>query len=494
MTNPLILFPHQLFHSSLLPENSDVILVEESLFFHEFKFHKQKLAFHRTSMKSYEEELLSSGKKVTYVSSESHECDIRVLISQLSEKTIQNITIFDPVDDWLEQRVTASCSNNNITFEVLDSPHFLNGNVDLKKFFKPEKKKFFQTTFYKQERKRLGILMQGDQPSGGKWSYDVDNRKRYPKSKLPPAVAFPENDSHWQKVIGQIEVEFKGNPGELSASPLYPTSREEASRWLDRFLQTRYAEFGDYEDAIVKEEWLLNHSLLSPLINCGLLTPHEVISRAIQFTRGEQIPLNSQEGFIRQIIGWREFIRGVYQAVGRKERTRNFWGFDRKLPKAFYEASTGIPPIDLTIQKVLKTGYCHHIERLMVLGNFMLLCEIDPNEVYRWFMELFIDAYDWVMVPNVYGMSQFADGGLMSTKPYISGSNYLMKMSNYQKGDWQHTWDGLFWRFIHVHRDFFSSNPRLNMMVRTFDKMSSEKQEEHLKNAEDYLTYLDASN
>jgi deoxyribodipyrimidine photolyase-related protein len=179
--------------------------------------------------------------------------------------------------------------------------------------------------------------------------------------------------------------------------------------------------------------------------------------------------------------------RAVYQLKGTEERTRNYWGFTRKIPESFWQGTTGIEPLDLTIKKVLDTGYCHHIERLMVVGNFMLLCEFDPDEVYRWFMELFIDAYDWVMVPNVYGMSQFADGGLMSTKPYISGSNYLMKMSDFKKGTWQETWDALFWRFMHVHRDFFLQNPRLGMLVRSFDKMPSEKQNALLVKADKYL-------
>jgi deoxyribodipyrimidine photolyase-related protein len=183
-------------------------------------------------------------------------------------------------------------------------------------------------------------------------------------------------------------------------------------------------------------------------------------------------------------------MRGVYISKGSYERTKNFWGFKRKIPKSFYDGTTGIPPIDDTIKKVLKTGYCHHIERLMVLGNFMLLCEFDPDEVYQWFMELFIDAYDWVMVPNIYGMSQFADGGLMATKPYISGSNYLMKMSDYKKGEWQEVWDGLFWRFMHVHSDFFLSNPRLSMLVKMFDKMPEEKQKQHLVNANSFIDKL----
>jgi deoxyribodipyrimidine photolyase-related protein len=181
----------------------------------------------------------------------------------------------------------------------------------------------------------------------------------------------------------------------------------------------------------------------------------------------------------------------MYEAKGVYSRTKNYWGFTRKIPTSFYQGTTGIEPVDDAIKKVLKTGYCHHIERLMILGNFMLLCEFHPDEVYRWFMELFVDAYDWVMVPNVYGMSQFADGGSFATKPYISGSNYVLKMSNYKKGEWQKTWDGLFWRFIHVQRNFFASNPRLNMMLRILDKMPPEKKKSHFEQAERFIAALD---
>ena len=167
------------------------------------------------------------------------------------------------------------------------------------------------------------------------------------------------------------------------------------------------------------------------MLNVGLISPKEIIDACLLYAKENKVPINSTEGFVRQIIGWREFIRGVYITRGSEERTTNFWKFKKKIPVSFYTGTTGIPPIDITIKKVLETGYCHHIERLMVLGNFMLLCEFDPDDVYRWFMELFIDSYDWVMVTNVYGMSQFADGGMMSTKPYISSSNYLKKMSDF---------------------------------------------------------------
>ena len=290
--------------------------------------------------------------------------------------------------------------------------------------------------------------------------------------------------------MSYVEKNYSNNIGQLSNNSLYPTNFETSKQWFQQFLEQRFLEFGTYEDAIVAENSILNHSVLTPMLNVGLITPKTIIEQSITFAKANNIPINSLEGFVRQIIGWREFIRGIYESRESDERTRNFWGFTKKIPKSFYDGTTGIYPIDQTIKKTLETGYCHHIERLMVLGNFMMLCEFDPDEVYRWFMELFIDSYDWVMVPNVYGMSQFADGGLMATKPYISGSNYLMKMSNYKKGEWQAVWDGLFWRFMDTHRSFFKKNPRLSMLVAMYDKMPQEKKQQHIENAVNYLAKL----
>lgn len=283
------------------------------------------------------------------------------------------------------------------------------------------------------------------------------------------------------------ESRFEENPGRITEDRLYPVTHREARDWLEQFLTERFYDFGIYEDAIVKEASILHHSVLSPLMNAGLILPGEVVSNSLSFSHQESVPVNSTEGFIRQIIGWREFIRGMYISKGRFSRTRNFWGFDRKIPDTFYNATTGITPVDETINKIIETGYCHHIERLMILGNFMLLCEFDPNEVYRWFMELFIDAYDWVMVPNVYGMCMFADGGTFATKPYIGGSNYLRKMSNYEKGKWEKTWDGLFWRFVTTYQDYFRSNPRTSMLVHSLNRMTEEQRRAHIKNAELFI-------
>jgi deoxyribodipyrimidine photolyase-related protein len=333
--------------------------------------------------------------------------------------------------------------------------------------------------------------MSGKEPAGGSWTYDTDNRLKYPKEKKPPEIKFPKPNDLWKEAKVYVEKNFGSNYGVINDQFVYPTTFQESRAWLKQFLGIRFAEFGPFEDAIVSSEHVLHHSLLTPMLNVGLLTPGEIMDEAIQFAHKHDVPLNSLEGFVRQIIGWREFIRGMYTTKGSSQRTTNYWGFKRKIPESFWNGTTGIEPVDNTVKKILATGYCHHIERLMVLGNFMLLCEFDPDEVYVWFMSLFIDSFDWVMVPNVYGMSQFADGGIMATKPYISGSNYIMKMSDYKKGDWQKIWDGLFWRFLIVHRDFFSKNPRLSMLIKTFDKMPHSKQQEHLKNANEFIQALD---
>ena len=471
--------------------SSEVFLVEETLFYNHYKFQKQKLAFHRASMKAFVVEQQAQNVQLTYIDAGDERSDVRILIKSLSESGYEQLHIIEPTDNWLSKRVNQSCTERGIELQEYQSPLFINSKEELSGFFRSDKKSFFQTSFYKKQRKGRDILMDGsDQPVGGKWTYDVDNRKPYPKDETPPKVEFPNSDDIWLEALEYVNTNFPDNYGNLGDRPFYPYTRTAAKKWLQQFFETRFHAFGVYEDAIVRNESILNHSVLTPMLNVGLLQPMEIVQEAIAYAEKNNIPINSLEGFVRQIIGWREFIRGMYECKGAELRTTNFWGFQRKIPASFYNGTTGILPVDETIKSVIETGYCHHIERLMVLGNFMVLCEFDPDEVYRWFMELFIDAYDWVMVPNVYGMSQFADGGLFATKPYISGSNYIMKMSNYSKGEWNAVWDGLFWRFISVNRDFFSKNPRLNMMVRTYDKMNLDRKESLQEKAESFLNRI----
>ena len=486
-----ILFPHQLFEQNPLIEKADTIyLVEEWLYFKQFNFHQQKIFFHRASMKAYQSHLLSLNIKVEYIDSFNDLSDIRKLIAHLKSIGVDGFAYIDTTDQWLEQRMQKACEQHGVAAHKNNSPLFLLTSEENAHYFSG-RKRMFQTDFYKNQRQQRNILMDTDKiPMGGKWTFDDENRLKYPKGKTPPPVHFLASNQLHDEAAQYVRQYFPDNYGNLNPQFIYPTNFADSKQWLKTFFATRFAEFGAYEDSIVTKEIFLHHGVLTPMLNVGLLTPQYVIDEALAYASAHDIPINSLEGFIRQILGWREFIRAVYELKGNEERTRNYWGFTRKIPASFWNGTTGIEPIDSTIKKILETGYCHHIERLMVLGNFMLLCEFDPNEVYRWFMGMFIDAYDWVMVPNVYGMSQFADGGLMSTKPYISGSNYLMKMSDYPKGDWQAVWDGLFWRFMHVHRDFFLRNPRLGMLVKTFDKMPEQKRQLHVDNADRYLDAL----
>lgn len=488
-----LLFPNQLFENhEIINEVDQVYLIEEYLFFKQYRFHKQKILFHRASMQFYKNYLEAKNIKVNYIESISEASDILLFFDVLKFDENVIVHFIDPVDNWLEKRIINGIKKHKLEVVKYNNPLFLNQQEEMVSFFK-DKKRMFQTDFYIFQRKKWDILLDSNKkPIGDKWTFDADNRKKYPKGKTPPKVMQQDLSIFHKEALNYVASHFHDNYGQLDASLVYPIDFESSKIWFEDFLKNRFAEFGIYEDAIQSDALILNHSLITPMLNVGLLTPTYIIDRTLEFILENEIPLNSSEGFIRQVIGWREFIRGVYILKGTEERTKNFWNFKRKIPESFWKGTTGILPFDDVIQKVLKTGYCHHIERLMVLGNFMLLCEFDPDEVYRWFMELFIDAYDWVMVPNVYGMSQFADGGLMATKPYISGSNYILKMSNYSKGSWQEVWDGLFWRFMDTHRDFFLKNPRLSMLVHSFDKMDIAKKEHHLKNSNQYLSELDA--
>jgi len=491
MTAVTLIFPHQLFADHPCIEKSrGVYLVEEVLFFKQYNFHTQKLILHRASMKKYAHYLAELNVTVNYIDSQNELSDVRKLIKHLAQQNITGIQFADVADNWLKRRIQNSCKEYHIEMAESVTPNFLNILDGVKPFF-DKKKSYFQTAFYIDQRKQRAILVDaGGQPIGSQWTFDADNRLKYPKNKKPPVVTFAKEDNYVQEAKAYVANYFSNNYGSAE-NFIYPTDHADASLWLDEFLETRFEKFGSYEDAIVAGEHYLHHSVLTPMLNIGLLSPQQLIDKTLQASKNKNIPLNSLEGFIRQIIGWREFIRIVYDREGSKQRTKNYWGFQRRIPESFWQGTTGILPVDNVIRKVLQTGYSHHIERLMVIGNFMLLCEFHPDEVYRWFMEMYVDAYDWVMVPNVYGMSQFADGGMMTTKPYISGSHYLLKMSDYPKGGWTEIWDGLFWRFMHVHRDFFLSNPRLGILVKTFDKMPEEKRTKHIIVAEHYLNQLD---
>ncbi|MEO0943552.1 MAG: cryptochrome/photolyase family protein [Pseudomonadota bacterium] len=494
MTKALLILPHQLFadHPGLSEAPSKVVLFEDPLFFgdpaYPARLHKQKLWLHRASMAAYAERL--SNHKVETVAYEPDAFLIDRTLAKLAKEGIEDVVLYDPCDTACLRRLRRAAEASQITLDILQSPGFLNTQEDNDAWSK-DRKRWFMAEYYKYQRRRLNIMVEDGEPEGGKWSFDEDNRKKVPKAKLKDLPTLPPLTESEADMAAKASVlaDFPDALGILDAK-LYPTTHEEAEAWLEHFLHNRFHLFGDYEDAIVEGESWLWHSVLTPALNTGLLTPKQVTDAALDFGIKHDVPLNSLEGFIRQIIGWREFMRATYVDLGTKMRNSNHWNHTRPMPNSFYDGTTGIDPIDDVIKRTLQTGYCHHIERLMVLGGFMFLCEIKPDDIYRWFMEMFVDSYDWVMVPNVYAMSQHADGGLITTKPYFSGSNYVRKMSHWGAGDWAVTWDGLYWRFIWTHRKELGGNPRWAMMCRTVEKMDQAKLEGHLSAAKAFLEKL----
>lgn len=472
-----LIFPNQLFENNpALKRNAKVFLIEDPLFFGDKKyplnFHKNKILLHRASMKFYQEYLTEKGYDVHYIDYVSLKNDLRInYLAEIFKKTsVDKINFIEPVDFILNKRIRKLSELHKIELNEYPSPMFLTEKSELMHFFK-DKQKYLMHSFYIYQRKRLKILMSDDKPLGSKWSYDVENRKKLPKKIIIPEPIKFEETKFIKEAKQYVEKHFSNNLGTTEFFN-YPITFEQARKSFLDFLNNRFLNFGIYEDAIDKSNNILFHSVLSPSINIGLITPSEVLKHTLEYANEINIPINSTEGFIRQIIGWREYIRAIYEIEGVRQRNSNFFQLENKLPESFYTASTGIEPVDDTIKKLLSTAFTHHIERLMILGNYMLLSEIHPNEVYRWFMEMFIDSYDWVMIPNVYGMSQYADGGLICTKPYISSSNYILKMSNYRKGEWCKVWDEMYWSFLRKNREKLISNQRMTLIL----KLAMERQ------------------
>ena len=498
MSTAAFIFPHQLFSKQpVLQASPDrVFLIEDSLFFgdqrYPARFHKQKLAFHRVSMANYARRLGRRSTPFEHVRRESAESALPGLCQRLADEGFENVVVGEMHDFLLDRRLREACRTSALTIDVVATPMFLNTAADNREW-RASQKRWFMADFYQWQRRRFDILMDGGKPLGGRWSFDDENRRKLPQRDIPylPALPLVRREPVVARQIDSIEQDFADNPGSLSQW-IYPTSHASAERWLESFLVERFEHFGAYEDAVVEGQSWLYHGVLTPMLNVGLLTPRQVVDKALEAAEEYGTPINSVEGFVRQLIGWREFMRATYDDIGVPMRTTNHWQHRRALPQSFYDATTGIDPLDDILRRVLDTGYCHHIERLMLLGGFMFLCEIDPDEIYRWFMEMFIDSYDWVMVPNVYAMSQNADGGRITTKPYFSGSNYVMKMSNYKRGDWCETWDALFWRWIWNHRDILAGNPRWSMMCRNAERMDVARRKTLLARAERYLETLEA--
>jgi len=465
-----ILFPHQLVPDP--PE--DAVLIEHPRFFTEHAFHVQKLVLHRASMQAYRDE-----HGTGYIGlEEDHERPFR---------EHDQVRVFDPVDHALMAELEDLAAKHDCELVVQESPLFMAARRFNREYFADHS--YYQLAYYRNMRRHHAVLVTDDgEPVGGKWSFDPENREQLPEDMETPEIP-TFSSQHVHDALDWVRDRFPDAPGTIDPDRFrWPTTRDGALTMLDDFLEHRLEHFGAYQDAIEPDLEFGFHSLLSSSINIGLITPEEVIERTLAAHDDEPYPMNSLEGFIRQIMGWREFVRAMYQ-LEPGMRDHDLWDAGTDMPEAFYTGQTGLQPVDAAIDHVMDHAYTHHIERLMVLGNVMLLLEVDPDQVYDWFMEVFIDAYDWVMVPNIYGMSQYAYPDMM-TKPYISSSNYIRKMSHYDGGDWEDSWDGLYWTFIERHQDRLSEINRMGFMLSTLERMGEDTMEEHREDAAAYRSSL----
>ena len=452
-----------------------------------YKHHKQKILFFLESMRHYKSQLIEQGFDVHYRELKINDPDdyVTSLKSHIKKHNIDKLIFYEINDRFMRQEIDNLAKKMNLEKKILPSPSFITKPDEREELF--DGQQFKMNQFYIHQRKKLDLLIENQKPLGGKWSFDKENRKKFPKNLTPPDPPKNHINSYSKELLDLVSTKFNDHFGGLDEI-IWPIGREHALDWINNFFEEKLELFGPYEDAITTRSYSLYHSLLSPLMNLGVITPEDILKKTRELIASNYFNLSSLEGFIRQVFGWREFIHGVYQSSSYQNVEQfNFWGHTNKLNKLWDEGQTGILPLDESVHELSQYAWTHHINRLMVLANIMNLTGIEPNESKKWFMEKFIDSADWVMDPNVYGMGLFADGGIFASKPYICGSNYILKMSDYPKGEWCEILDALYWRFILVHDDFFLSQPRMSMMARLAQKFSAQKKSKIISIAESFI-------
>lgn len=466
--------------------------------------HIQKIVGFFAAMRNFCEELRDQGHQVHYFTLDdaANEQSIPDNLDKLIKAHQINLFEYQLPDEYrLDEQLREFCQTLDIQWKAVDSEHFYTTREELCDFFKG-KKTYLMESFYRHMRKKHDVMMEGKEPVSGQWNYDKSNRK-----KLPEHVDIPQRSSRNHDVseladmIGRAGVKTIGN---MDASNFqWPITRREALADLDLFCKRFLKSFGDYQDAMTSRTAFGFHSLLSFAMNVKLISPKEVVDKVVaHWHHHEQdIDISSVEGFVRQIIGWREYMRGIYWAKMPDYAELNSLDHTNKLPSWYWDGNTKMNCLHHAIGQSLDHAYAHHIQRLMITGNFALLAGIDPSEVDQWYLGIYIDAIEWVEITNTRGMSQFADGGIVGTKPYVSSSNYIHKMSDYCKschysqskkvGDKACPFNSLYWNFYDRHREQLEKNPRIGMMYRTWDKMDNETKEAILQQASNYLDHLD---
>ena len=467
--------------------------------------HVQKVLSFFLAMRHFAQERQREGHRVVYVSIAHPDAQrpmLEVVHDHLKACGAQAFAYQSP-DEWrLDELIRTQTADWDVEVTEADTEHFLTQRGDLAQHFEG-KKQYLMESFYRMMRKRHDVLLDaGGQPEGGKWNYDANNRKKLPKGHVPPAPKL------WEKDVTSLRDELNAagvkTVGKTSWTAFgWPVSRAEGLELLSLFVEELLPRFGDFQDALTEDSWTVYHSRLSFVMNVKLLHPREVIGAVEQKWREDpgHASVEQVEGFIRQILGWREYMRGVYWAHMPSYASMNFFGYDRKLPEWYWTGKTGMRCLQHAIGQTLDHAYAHHIQRLMVTGNFALLAGIDPAEVDAWYLGVYIDAIEWVEMPNARGMSQFADGGIVGTKPYVSSANYIHKMGPHcgacrynRKGKTEPDacpFNSLYWHFHATNRSLLERNPRIGMVYRTWDKMTPEKQQALLDRGDHVLDNLE---
>jgi len=472
-----IILPNQLFQNNILINLShNILLIEEPTFFTKFNYHKMKILLHHASMTYYYDYIRHKYKNHNIKYININDIDYDDIFNKYN-----TINIYDPIDHDLLKKFKKFSNKYNVELNIYDNPLFIETNHDLDSYH-VEKTNYLQTSFYIWQRKRLNILINNDKPLYGKWSFDSDNRNKFDKSYNEPKIKINKN-KYIENAKKYVIKYFGDNPGDMD-NFIYPINNKQANKLLNDFIKNKLNTFGKYQDAISTEINFGSHSLLSSSLNTGIISVKYVLNKILnnfnklsQENKKKQI--NNYEGFIRQIIGWRSYIRYIYIYYGKDLMNENFFNNNNKLNKDIWynhNKSSGLEIIDHMINKVFKYAYLHHIERLMIIGNYFLLTCIKPQDVYKWFMSLFIDAYEYIMVANIVMSSYNTTSIKITTRPYFSSSNYIIKMSNIKKNNWSVIFDSLYYNFINKNQDKLLTIYSTANSVNNWNKKNNKKE------------------
>ena len=475
-----------------------VEVVEEATY---VRHHKKQIAFLFSAMRHFAEDLRQQGWRIDYVKLDAadNSGSFTGEVARAMDRFASEAIIVTEPGEWrVRVAMEAWQDKFSIPVNIREDDRFIATHAEFRAWAEG-RKQLRMEYFYRDMRRKTGLLMDGDQPEGGKWNYDADNRKAAKSDLFMPAPVETEPDAITKDVLHLVANHFDNHFGDLTPF-WFAVTTAQAERALEYFIAHALASFGDYQDAMLEGEKYLYHSVLSQYINAGLLDPLEVCRRVEAAYHQGLAPLNAVEGFIRQIIGWREYVRGIYWLKMPDYVEQNFFGNTHDLPDFYWTGETEMACLRAAIQQTKEEAYAHHIQRLMVTGNFALLAGIAPQQVHEWYLSVYADAFEWVELPNTLGMSQFADGGVLGSKPYAASGNYIHKMSDHCKactfdvktktGPGACPFNPLYWDFLHRNREKLQGNPRMAQMYRTWDRMSEEKQRDYLASAEAILANL----